>query len=393
MANPEHLKILKKGVEAWNKWRKENPHIKPNLSEMDLRKMNLRKAGLRKVNLSEVDLSGANLSWAILIEANLRGANLSKVNLYEANLLMADLLLADLREANLVGADLMRADLYATNIKGANLKNTNLHLCNLVRSNLSEVVLTGAKLYGTSRDDWIIKNIECEYVYWDKDGKQRSPRDRNLKPGEFEKLYAVLPFFEYVFENGMSPIDPLIMDRVVEAIREKHPEWDIKIDSINARGLAPSIKFTVQHEEHREPALSEVSKEYQIKHAQLEGKIEEIDRHIRNLIDRPNTINIINAPQAKYLAIDGSTLNVQEASNHYAFELHKAIEQEPEESRSFTRVAKKTALDIIGGAMKDIAKGQVKKAAKRIIKLGKDLGPLFLKMAPTAYTFFKSMLQ
>jgi hypothetical protein len=32
MANPEHLKILKKGVEAWNKWRKENPDIQPDLT-------------------------------------------------------------------------------------------------------------------------------------------------------------------------------------------------------------------------------------------------------------------------------------------------------------------------------------------------------------------------
>jgi hypothetical protein len=33
MANPEHLEILNQGVESWNKWRKENPHIKPDLSE------------------------------------------------------------------------------------------------------------------------------------------------------------------------------------------------------------------------------------------------------------------------------------------------------------------------------------------------------------------------
>jgi len=36
MANEEHLKILKQGVEAWNKWREENPDIEPDLFELDL---------------------------------------------------------------------------------------------------------------------------------------------------------------------------------------------------------------------------------------------------------------------------------------------------------------------------------------------------------------------
>jgi hypothetical protein len=31
MANEEHLAILRKGVEAWNAWRKENPDIRPEL--------------------------------------------------------------------------------------------------------------------------------------------------------------------------------------------------------------------------------------------------------------------------------------------------------------------------------------------------------------------------
>ena len=35
MANEEHLKILKQGVEQWNKWRLENA-IRPDLSDADL---------------------------------------------------------------------------------------------------------------------------------------------------------------------------------------------------------------------------------------------------------------------------------------------------------------------------------------------------------------------
>ena len=32
MANDEHVAILKKGVDTWNAWRRENPDIRPDLS-------------------------------------------------------------------------------------------------------------------------------------------------------------------------------------------------------------------------------------------------------------------------------------------------------------------------------------------------------------------------
>jgi hypothetical protein len=38
MANPEHLAILKKSVEFWNKWREENPALKPGLRKAYLPK-------------------------------------------------------------------------------------------------------------------------------------------------------------------------------------------------------------------------------------------------------------------------------------------------------------------------------------------------------------------
>jgi hypothetical protein len=35
----------------------------------------------------------------------------------------------------------------------------------------------------------MIEGVECQYVFWDADGKIRSPTDRNFAPGEFEQLY------------------------------------------------------------------------------------------------------------------------------------------------------------------------------------------------------------
>ncbi len=69
MANPEHLAKLKEGVEAWNKWRKDNPKIKRDLTEIDLRKADLgyaslTGAGLERANLTEANLEGANFTGA-----------------------------------------------------------------------------------------------------------------------------------------------------------------------------------------------------------------------------------------------------------------------------------------------------------------------------------------
>ena len=46
MANPEHVAILKRGVEVWNKWRIANPEVRPDLSEADLNKADLSEANL-----------------------------------------------------------------------------------------------------------------------------------------------------------------------------------------------------------------------------------------------------------------------------------------------------------------------------------------------------------
>jgi hypothetical protein len=68
MANPEHLELLRRGVEVWNAWRAIERSTKPDLSGADLRGADLIKA----------DLSGANLSSALFIKADLSWATLRR---------------------------------------------------------------------------------------------------------------------------------------------------------------------------------------------------------------------------------------------------------------------------------------------------------------------------
>src|ERR1017187_3164369 len=86
MADKEHFERVMRDVNAWNKWRGENPKEKPDLSFAVMR---------------GADLMLANLSGALLCEA--------------------DPVLAHLRGANLVGGRLMGVDLSQANICGTDL--------------------------------------------------------------------------------------------------------------------------------------------------------------------------------------------------------------------------------------------------------------------------------
>lgn len=159
MANANHLRTLKRGVAAWNKWRKEKPKINPDLSEADLQEMDLTGVNLQEVNLYEANLHRANLT-----KANLKGADLTGVNMSGAILRYADLREAELALARLGGAELIHADLFKANLGSADLDEAELgKAClqsarlfralirdaNLSEADLSEADLTEATLFGS----------------------------------------------------------------------------------------------------------------------------------------------------------------------------------------------------------------------------------------------------
>jgi hypothetical protein len=180
MANPDHLKMLRQDVDAWNAWREREPSITPDLSGANLRRANLSGAdlmwsdlfrpdggeadlsvvNLRPTNLSEADLSGAylagavligaNLSKALLIDAYLSGAVLNGAHLSEAVFNGAHLSRADLSGADLKRAHLFRADLSEADLSGADLSEANLSWANLVNADLTDANLTGCRIYGVS---------------------------------------------------------------------------------------------------------------------------------------------------------------------------------------------------------------------------------------------------
>jgi uncharacterized protein YjbI with pentapeptide repeats len=150
LANENHLEILKKGVDIWNKWRQENPSVEPDLSSANLGGEILFEADLCRANLSKADLSSADLCQANLFEANLNGAKASWGNFFKAYLRQAKLIKADLREADLSQADLAKANLSNADLSEADLIQASLYEADLTEANLFEAVLRKADLNGAN---------------------------------------------------------------------------------------------------------------------------------------------------------------------------------------------------------------------------------------------------
>jgi hypothetical protein len=62
MADDEHVEMLKKAADAWDRWRSENANVVLNLDQADLH-TNLSRVNLGGMNLSRANLRGASEGW------------------------------------------------------------------------------------------------------------------------------------------------------------------------------------------------------------------------------------------------------------------------------------------------------------------------------------------
>jgi hypothetical protein len=268
---------------------------------------------------------------------------------------MANFQGADLMNSDLSGAYLFATNLCDTNLSGAKLESANLIGASLLRSNLANAILTGTRLYGTSRDDWIIDGVICSYVYWGHGVKIRTPAERDFESGEFEELYKSLPTIEYHFENGFTPIDAVLMDKIVQGIDERHPEFELKLDSFHSRGT-PRAVFTVLHKEVAEQALQKIKHDYEKRIAVLEAHKESLERCFSMAIEQPKYVirrlemgDTIHGDQIKgtqgdaYIAKDQATVNIQKITNPAAKNLIEQIgkliqsEDAPDDDKAYAQ--------------------------------------------------------
>ncbi len=281
---------------------------------------------LRGADLSESVIPGANLQRAHLAGSTLSRSNLKKADLRRANLAGAKLTDAAFSDADMRWAVLGDTDMTKTKLRGANLSMADIQNADLsfsdvrggrfVVANLDGACLSGAKLFGASLADWSISNVTCDHVYWDAKGKQRTPRDRDFEPGEFEALYSTPPTFKYYFENGLTPLDSVLMDGAVRAIKERRPDFQLRLDALDSRGR-PHAVFSVFQEEMKEEARAEVEVEYEKRLASVAVERDTYMECFRRLADRPLLVEgdqIITTDHKGNIIIarEGATLSVSE---------------------------------------------------------------------------------
>jgi hypothetical protein len=139
-----HAPILRRGVDAWNQWRSENPTIRPNLKRLSQHGKLLTGANLSNSDLEGTDFEQSDLSNANLSNSNLDSARFRSAVLTNARLDAASLRYADLSRATLTGADLSGADLRHANLNEAELTNTKLYRCRVFGVSVWNAHLSGA---------------------------------------------------------------------------------------------------------------------------------------------------------------------------------------------------------------------------------------------------------
>jgi uncharacterized protein YjbI with pentapeptide repeats len=190
MANPEHLSVLRKGVNRWNLWRESYPTVSPDLSGMgrlvdwddpketllSVTTLHWRKfsgANFSRTNLQRSEMALLDLDDSDLTDSDLSGADLHGASFRRARLLRADLSAADCRgarfeDANLLEADLGAADLSLAGFSLANLSGAKLGHALFRKTDLAGANFDGAHVGSTSFADVdLARAIGLESVHHD----------------------------------------------------------------------------------------------------------------------------------------------------------------------------------------------------------------------------------
>lgn len=353
---------------------RESIFKRSDLSNTIMCMSDLRESIFNESSLLSADLRRAMLTRASIIQTSLYDANLRRADLQDAVFLASHLGWANLSMANISNTDLAEADLINANLSEAIAINANFWCANLVSTNFSGANITGSVIYGTARDEWKIEKIRCDYVFLDSQKKKRYPQKGVFGPHEFEKLYKQLPTIEYIFEKGFTCIDPIIMNQVVQNIDERHPEYELKIDSFHSKSK-PRAVFTIENEKFANDASSQIKIEYEGKIEALEDRIDIMEKFIKQAVEKPKIIyQIGDKIMGDQFSFKGQKGDVAIAKDNAKIDAR--VFNNPATEEVYNRIATAIKESEVDGAVKRVAIGNLEKLNQEFEKLAKEIKDL-----------------
>lgn len=220
-----------------------------DISGLMLRDVSLAGSNLEAQQLARVDLSNSNLSGV-----NLQGADLTNTLFTGANLTNADLRGASLsgaifKSANLSGVDFNGMNLHKADFTAANLSHCDLRSADLGKTKLVGANITGAKLWKVDTAGWAIANIECNYAYWDKSGKEKTL----YRSHEFERIFAEAITIELRYPYRLADHELATLPIFIEHLAAVHWGTILRLKSINDVAGGALVKFVVEEVGNHNP--------------------------------------------------------------------------------------------------------------------------------------------
>ncbi|MBA0885069.1 pentapeptide repeat-containing protein [Flavobacterium undicola] len=280
--NKQHLELLYSGHEKWNKWRLENPEMKPEfvwaqLDGLDLSYYNFKDgdfngASLYGTNFSYSNLENTNLQEviadnAIFIGANLNDVQASNMQACEANFesaILTNWLTYDAKfydsnfeNANLSNSELSGCEFNTANLESANFEFCDLTHCNFTQANLQNAILRNCILVGCHFVDNILYGTDLSYsnIYgvsiWNVSTNENTIQNDLIITAEHEPEITLdnikVAQFVYLLLNNseIKDIIETVTSKVVLILGRFTPERKLKLNEIKeilrSHGYAPII--------------------------------------------------------------------------------------------------------------------------------------------------------
>ena len=163
------------------------------------------------------NLTDSNFSFAKLKSTDMRKANLTRVRWFKAQMLNrvrpGDTYLKDAQIRQWVVGEEKDKNFDNKDLQGINLQGANLDNASFVDANLTDTDLSGATLTGACILNWNINShtklndVICDYVYLDREERERRPSDPNktFAPGDFANLVQKsLSTVDLIFSEGID---------------------------------------------------------------------------------------------------------------------------------------------------------------------------------------------